>query len=589
MTMTKTARAIADCVSSGAVSARVIMAETLERIAAYGSVQPYVWISRVPDEKLLATAAEIDLRIAAGEDLPLAGVPFAVKDNIDVAPLPTTAACAEFAYEPAGSAFVVERLVAAGAICVGKTNLDQFATGLVGTRSPYGTPHCVFNHAYISGGSSSGSGVAVAAGLVPFALGTDTAGSGRVPAAINGCVGFKPSRGRWSSGGMLPACRTLDCVSVFATDVKDAALVDRIVRGFDADDPFSKDQAEAAPWSASPVIGVPCAEQLAFFGDGESAALFHMARQRLAFTGARLVEIDIAPLLEAGKLLYEGPWVAERTAAIGEFMARHPDAVHPVVASIVKNGSKYSAVDAFRGIYALQSLAQDMAAIWQSVEGLLLPTTPTVYPVARVLEEPFGLNASMGLYTAATNLLDLCAIALPAGFRVNGTGFGVSLLGPAFADAALLDFGERYMSAGTDSRPPLDLAGPETVTLAVVGAHLEGMPLHGELTAQGARLLARTSTAPCYRLYAMAGTTPPKPALVHVGNDGFSIAVEVYALPVSGFGRFVTNVPPPLAIGTLELVDGTNVKGFVAEPRALLGADDISSFGGWSNYVRTLS
>jgi allophanate hydrolase len=587
--MAQSAAGIAKSVNSREKTAFAVMIETLARIAAYDQAQPQAWISRPSDDALLAAARTIDARIAAGEDLELAGVPFAVKDNIDLAGLQTTAASPAFAYEPEISAPVIDRLVSAGAICVGKTNLDQFATGLVGTRSPYGVPHCVFNRAYISGGSSSGSGVVVAAGLVPFALGTDTAGSGRVPAAINGCVGFKPSRGRWSSLGMLPACRTLDCISVFTVDVADAVLVDRIVRGFDADDPFSRQQTETGPWPASPAIGVPRPDQLEFFGDGESAKLFEAAKRSCESTGARLVEVDITPLIEAGKLLYEGPWVAERTAAIGGFMASQPDAVHPVVAAIVKNGMRHSAVDAFRGIYALQALARDMTAIWSGIDALLLPTTPTVYPVARLLEEPFGLNAKMGFYTAATNLLDLCAIALPAGFRANGTGFGVSLLGPAFTDAALFDLGERYMSVGTNARPPLVVADPDSIELAVVGAHLEGMPLHGELTSKGARLVARTSTAPCYRLYAMADSTPPKPALIHVGDGGFPIAVEVYSLPFEAFGRFVANVPPPLAIGTLKLADGTSVKGFVAEPRALVGADDISKFGGWNNYMRTLS
>lgn len=561
------------------------MAEALERIAAYDRVQPQIWISRVPESALLDAATAIDARIIKGEQLALAGVPFAVKDNIDVASLPTTAACPEFAYEAETSAYVVARLEAAGAICVGKTNLDQFATGLVGTRSPYGVPHCVFNTAYISGGSSSGSGVAVAAGLVPFALGTDTAGSGRVPAAINGCVGFKPTRGRWSSRGMLPACRTLDCVSVFATDVKDTALVDRIVRGFDASDPYSRLPEDLPGWSASPTVGVPRADQLEFSGDEESAALFAEAKRRCEALGARLIEVDITPLIEAGKLLYDGPWIAERTAAVGDFIASHADAVHPVVASIIKNGLRHDAIDAFRGIYALQALAREMAAIWARIDTLMLPTTPTVYPIAQVLAEPFGLNARMGHYTSATNLLDLCAIALPAGFRANGTGFGISLLGPAFADTQLSDFGDRYMCVSSFEAPPMDAAPIETVAMAVVGAHLEGMPLHAELVHCGARLVKRTSTSPSYRLHAMTGSVPPKPALMHVGEGGFAIAVEVYMLGYEAFGRFVANVPPPLAIGTVHLSDGTSVKGFVAEPRALDNAEDISHFGGWANYM----
>lgn len=583
--MNGTVSAIVEAVRFGTSTAEAVMNGTIAAIARYDRVQPQAWISRLPDEVLLETARAVDRRIAAGEPLALAGVPFAVKDNIDVAGLPTTAASPAYAYDPPGSARVVEHLLAAGAICIGKTNLDQFATGLVGTRTPYGLTHCVFNRDFVSGGSSSGSAVVVAAGLVPFALGTDTAGSGRVPAAINGCVGFKPTRGRWSSRGMLPACRTLDCVSVFTREVADAAIIDMVVRGFDTEDPFSRIEPTPAPIPQTVTIGVPSADAIEFFSDAESSALFRQATARLKAAGATLRCIDLAPLINAGNLLYDGPWVAERSAAVGQFIAEHPDAVHPVVAAIIKNGMRHTAVDTFHGIYALQAFARDMANIWAEVDAVMLPTTPTVYPIAKVLEEPFALNARMGIYTAGTNLLDLCAIALPAGHRVNGTGFGVSLLGPAFADPLLLGLGERYMSVDPAPAPPLDMTVPNSVELAVVGAHLEGMPLHGELTSRGARLVARTGTATSYRLYAMANSVPPKPALVHVGEGGFSIAVEVYSLPFEAFGHFVASIPPPLAIGTLKLADGSSVKGFVAEPRAITDAEDISAFGGWSAYL----
>ncbi|MGB3929070.1 MAG: allophanate hydrolase, partial [Sphingobium sp.] len=404
--MTETARAIVDAIRAGEASARSVMEDALARIARYDQVQPQAWIARFPDAALLAAADAIDARIAAGEALPLAGVPFAVKDNIDVAGLPTTAACPGFSYDPERSAEVVSRLAAAGAICVGKTNLDQFATGLVGTRSPYGAPACVFNRDYISGGSSSGSGVVVAAGVLPFALGTDTAGSGRVPAAINGCVGFKPAKGRWSSSGLLPACRSLDCISVFTGDVADARLIDAIVAGYDAADPFSRPLSTPRIPPEHPRFALPLPHQRDFFGDGESAALFDAAIARCAALGAAIVEVDITPLIEAAKLLYTGPWLAERTASVGAFIAARPDDVDGVVATIIKGGLGYSAVDAFAGAYRLQGLIRDCAAIWAQADALVLPTTPTVYRRDDVIAQPFLLNSRMGTYTAAINLLD---------------------------------------------------------------------------------------------------------------------------------------------------------------------------------------
>jgi allophanate hydrolase len=584
--MSVTASQIATAVQSGETSAHAVMVAALERIAAYDAVQPQAWISRFPDAALVEAARAIDARVASGETLPLAGVPYAVKDNIDVAGLPTTAACPGFAYAPERSAEVVARLEAAGAICIGKTNLDQFATGLVGTRSPYGAPGCVYNLDYISGGSSSGSGVVVAAGLVPFALGTDTAGSGRVPAALNGCIGLKPSKGRWSSRGLLPACRSLDCISVFTADVADARLVDALVAGFDPADPFSRDLPPRSLTGDAPVFGIPLAAQLEFHGDAQSAELFEGALVRCRAMGATIVDVDIAPLLEAAKLLYSGPWVAERAAAVGAFIEQRPDAVHPVVAAIIKSGWRYSGVDTFQGIYTLQQLIRETAALFADCDALLLPTCPTIYTRERLHEEPYALNSRMGLYTAAINLLDLAAIALPAGYRHDHTGFGISLIGPAFSDVALIDLGERLMAVAPNVPPPLDLAHREDhVKLAVVGAHLEGMPLHWELTTRDARLLARTKTAAAYKLYAIADSVPPKPALVHVGLGGSAIEIEVYELSLTHFGSFVANVPPPLAIGTLTLESGEAVKGFIAEPRAITGAEDITSFGGWRGYM----
>jgi allophanate hydrolase len=580
--------AIANAVAAGRTRAVDVAGEALSRIAAYEAVQPQVWITRARPEDVLAQARDIDQRVAAGERLPLAGVPFAAKDNLDVAGLPTTAACPAFAYTPTASAAVIERLIAAGALCLGKTNLDQFATGLVGSRSPYGACACVYNRDYISGGSSSGSAVAVAAGLVAFALGTDTAGSGRVPAAFNHLVGLKPTPGRWSTRGLVPACRTLDCVTVLANDVTDAALIDAAAAGFDVQDPWSR-RSPAARAALPPEfrLGVPDPAQLQWLGDQESARLFDGAISRLVAAGAQVARVDIAPLLEAARLLYDGPWVAERTAAVKDLLETRPTAIHPVVRAILQGGRHLSAVDAFEGQYRLAALRRRAEQVWESADVLLLPTTATIYLLREVMAEPLALNANLGLYTNFVNLLDMSAVAMPAGFRDNRTGFGVTLIGPAWSDGALLDLARRFEEiAPMPQPPPLDTAGVRaTVRLAVVGAHLAAMPLHWQLTSRDARLVRRCRTAPTYRLYAMAETIPPKPALVWVGEDGAAIEVEVYELSTEHFGSFTAEVPAPLAIGTVDLDDGTSVKGFVAEPRALTGAEDITHLGGWRAWI----
>lgn len=577
------AAAIAAAVTCGTMSAEAVMAETLTRIAAYDAVQPQVWISRPAPEALLDEARAIDARVAAGERLPLAGVPYAAKDNIDVAGLVTTAACPAFAYEPEGDAGVIERLRAAGAICVGKTNLDQFATGLVGTRSPYGIPRNAYNAAYVSGGSSSGSAVAVAAGLVAFALGTDTAGSGRVPAAFQHLIGLKPSKGRWSTRGLVPACRSIDCITVFTDKLADARLVDSVVAGFDAADPYSK------PLANTPLtprrIGIPLPHQRVFFGDTAAEYFYHRALSTLS-QSAELVEIDIAPLLEAAQLLYGGPWVAERTAAAESLLTSTPDAIDPTVRSILEPGLAMRAVDLWNGIYRLAALQRHADQMWQEVDALAFPTTGTTYRVAELMAEPIALNSNLGRYTNFVNLLDMAAIAVPAGVRDNATGFGITLIGPAMTDAALMDMAQTYLEAADNPPPPpLDLGDRmDRVKLAVVGAHLEGMPLHWQLTCRNATFVGAFETAPTYRLYAMADSVPPKPALVH-SEDGAAIKVEVYELGLAEFGSFVAEVPAPLAIGTVTLADGTSVKGFVSEPRALTGAGDITHLGGWRAYI----
>jgi len=442
---------IAGAVNSGQTTALAVIENTIARLAAYDSHQPQAWISRADPAALRAAARAVDARIASGEHLPLAGVPYAVKDNIDVAGMETTAACPAFAYRPERSATVIEKLEAAGAICVGKTNLDQFATGLVGTRSPYGIPRNVYNRDYVSGGSSSGSAVATAAGLVGFALGTDTAGSGRVPAAFNHLVGLKPSKGRWSTRGLVPACRTLDCITVFADRLEDAALVDSVLAGFDAEDAFSRPLADVPIRGRR--IGVPARAQRQFFGDVEAECLYDRALAALA-RGCELVEIDIDPLLEAAQLLYGGPWVAERTAAVAALLESNPLAIDPVVREVIAPGGTMLATELWNGIYRLADLARGAEAMWGEVDALAFPTTGTTYRVAELLEAPVALNSNLGRFTNFVNLLDMAAVAVPAGARGNGTGFGITLIGPAHSDKGLIALAGDYLaSAGLPRRP----------------------------------------------------------------------------------------------------------------------------------------
>jgi allophanate hydrolase len=580
-------RKIASDVTSGRRTAEHVARETLDRISAYDAIQPEAWISRLAPTDVIDKARHVDARVAAGESMPLAGVPIAVKDNIDVAGMETTAACPAYAHRAPSSAHVIDLLVSAGAIVVGKTNLDQFATGLSGTRSPYGSPGCVFNREYISGGSSSGSAVLVAAGVVPLALGSDTAGSGRVPAAINNLIGFKPTRGRWSSRGLLPACRTLDCVTSFTRNAADAALVDQVLADFDPADPYARRApSPGRAIGASFRFGVPLPQQLRDLPTEESA-LFSAAIERLQSAGGTAMTVDVSPLLEAAQLLYSGPWVAERAAVLEPLLESNPAAIHPVVRAIVQPGKGISAVAAFRGFYALQSFARAAEQLWESMDLLLLPTTPAIYRRSELLAEPVALNANLGRYTNFVNLLDMSAVALPAGFRKNSTGVGVSLIAPAWDDTILLDIAARYERAGALPAPPeLDLSTRAPgVSLAVVGAHLSGMPLNWQLTSREARLVSRARTAPLYRLYAMSGQDPPKPALVHCGPGGSAIEIEVYELDTTAFGSFVAEVPAPLAIGCVTLEDGSTVRGFVAEPRALDGALDITAYGGWRAYL----
>jgi allophanate hydrolase len=534
-----------------------------------------VWISLVEQRSAVARAHEVE-----GSGLPLAGRLFAVKDNIDVAGLPTTAGCPAYSYRPKGNAFVVQRLLDAGAIVIGKTNLDQFATGLNGTRTPHTIPRNSINADYISGGSSSGSAVAVALGEVDFGLGTDTAGSGRVPAAFNNLVGFKPTRGRWSNSGLVPACRSLDCITVMSKDLAETLAVDAVVAAFDASDPWSR-PAPAGFHPRTGRVAVLPADQREFFGDAECERLYGEALRRAASLGWVLEEFDYRPFLEAAALLYNGPWVAERRSALGAFLEAHPRDVHPVVRGIVEGGGRFSAVEAFEAQYRLAAIVRETAPLWERCESMLLPTAGTIYTVAQMLADPVALNSNLGRYTNFVNLMDLCAIAVPAGFRADGLPFGVSFIGPAWTENA------QAQLAGDFLGQPVNAAPPGQIRVAVVGAHLRGQPLNGHLLQLGGTFVAQTRTAPCYRLFALPGTQPPKPGLVR-SEGGGSIEVEIWSLSEAAFGRFVAGIPAPLGIGSLTLEDGSSVAGFLCEGSAVRNALDITYFGGWRAYRRSV-
>jgi allophanate hydrolase len=476
-------------------------------------------------------------------------------------------------------------LIDAGGILIGKTNMDQFATGLVGTRSPFGACSSVYNPRYISGGSSSGSAVAVATDLCAFSLGTDTAGSGRIPAAFNNLVGLKPTRGLLSTNGVVPACRSLDCVSIFSKTAGDAFELWNIAQGPDGNDPYSRTLtpgAGAAPWVGGPFrFGVPADTQLEFFGDHNFRLLYERAIENLKKLGGEPATIDFTIFREAGQLLYSGPWIAERLAAIGEFLKTTSDGIDDVVKNIILGGQKYSAADAYRGAYRLEALKKAAAQEWKCMDVLVLPTAGTIYSRDAVLADPIQLNANLGLYTNFVNMMDLAAVAVPAGFRDDGLPFGISLIGRAFSDEALLRLAALYL----DELWVGKIVAPGCVLLAVAGAHLTGQALNHELTDRRARLVKLCRTAVDYRLY-LLDTAPPKPGLIRdSGFRGAGIVVEVWAVPEDVFGGFVAAIPAPLAIGNVTLDDGTVVKGFVGEYSAVSGAEEITHFGGWRNYL----
>lgn len=578
-----------------ALRAEVHQQESCNGVLKEGSV----WIELASEQQLGAQLMQLQQLLDAADGdmqaLPLYGVPFAVKDNIDVACFATTAACPEFAYEPPADATVVRLLRNAGAVVLGKTNLDQFATGLVGSRSPYGAVSNPFNENYISGGSSSGSAVAVARGYVPFSLGTDTAGSGRIPAGFNHIVGLKASKGALSTQGVVPACRSLDCVSVFALNTLDAERIFALAAQFDAQDAYSRPVGNP-PLKTIRRLAVPAG--MPWFGDDVQQAAFTAALAKAESLGFELITTDFSPLSELAALLYQGPWVAERYAAVGEFIRQDLPGINPVVKSIIAGGNSGTAVQAFNAEYRRMELLREIQQLFQSFDALLVPTAPCFPTLAEVEAEPVKVNSQLGIYTNFVNLADLCAIALPANLRSDGLPFGITVIAPAFSENALLTFAAHWQAALRLPQAPVLLGArdDESVVVAVVGAHLTGMPLNHQLTSRDAILLEQTLSAKKYQLYALANTVPPKPGLVRINDallnsgseTGHEIIVELWRMDVAAFGSFVAEIPQPLGIGTLELADGRLVKGFICEPEAVASATHISGFGGWRAYIAHL-
>ena len=578
-----------------------------QMLAEDALLERHVWIRRLTLDEMQAYARALDGRDPNA--LPLYGIPFAIKDNIDLAGIPTTAACPEFAYTPEASATVVQRLVAAGAIPVGKTNLDQFATGLVGVRSPYGACRNSMDPDYISGGSSAGSAVSVARGLASFSLGTDTAGSGRVPAMLNNLVGLKPTCGRLPATGVVPACRTLDVVSVFALTAGDAATVLAAAQGEDPLDAYSR---SLPPYghnfgAASAFrFGVPRAVDLEFHGNPEGPAQFAQVVAQLVALGGTPVAVDLTPFRAVATLLYDGPWVAERYQAIRAFIENQPEALHPVTRAITEKGIQISAPDTFAALYRLKELQQQTRPVWDSIDCLVTPTASTAYTIAAVEADPVRLNSNLGHYTNFVNLLDLSAVAVPTGFmsaaRAN-MPWGVTLVAPAGQDLPLLSLAARLHArtvptVGATPHAPhlLPSATPDAaafpsglVRVAVCGAHLSGLPLNWQLTQRGARLVQTTHSAPCYKLFALPGGPPYRPGMLRVADGGAAIELEVWELAAHAFGSFVAGIPVPLGIGTVTLADGSQVQGFVCEAHATSQALDISHLGGWRAYLRSIT
>ena len=569
---------------------RSVLTDALHKIR--NSESSNAWITVISDDQLDKFLA--DLENKSMDDHPLWGVPFAIKDNIDLLGCPTTAGCPAYKYLPEESAHVVQQLIDAGAVPLGKTNLDQFATGLVGTRSPFGAVSCIYNKDYISGGSSSGSAYAVASGQVAFSLGTDTAGSGRVPAAFNGLVGVKPTRGILSCTGVVPACKSLDCVSIFCNDLQDANSILNVATSYDERDSYSR-EADFHRYFSNVIssdkpaikVGVPRPEQL-YFLDSEYPDLFEKACQKIRDSGLETVAIDFQPFMDAAKLLYQGPWVAERFHAVGEFIENNLDACDEAVATIIRGAESITGKRAFDGFYRLQALNKLARAQLSQVDCIVTPTTPTQFTHEEIAANPILNNSELGFYTNFMNLLDFAALSIPAGMTSSGLGFGITLFAEAQTDIQLQQIAAIF-SAEPFSPATLLKAGCEMIPVAVCGAHLSGMALNWQLIDRGARLLTSTSTSPNYRFYALAGGPPYRPGLERVEANGFAIDVEVWDVPAALFGSFVAGIPKPLGIGKVELADGSWVPGFICEPCGISDALDISEYQNWRNYIQKQS
>jgi allophanate hydrolase len=572
---------------------RTTPADTVARLVAHTSdhLDDGTWISLV-NEDGLAARAEVVQREHDPLTSPLYGVPFAVKDSIDVAGVPTTVACPEFAYVAERTAPAVRRLLDAGAIYVGKTNLDQFATGLNGTRSPYGLPRSVFGGDLISGGSSSGSALAVATGQVPFAVATDTAGSGRVPPALNGIPGFKPSRGLISTVGLVPACRSLDCLSLMAGSVADLATVFDVMAAFDPDDPYSRHRVRGRVPDPSAVrVGLPAVDELEFFGDTAMRAAHLFARARVA-EHFEVTTVPWQPFSAAGELLYQGPWVAERLAEFGEFVDAHPDSVLPVIRDILTGGRRYSAVEVFAAEHRLGELRVAVGRWWRRMDVLVVPVLGTTFTVGQILADPIGTNTTLGYYTHCGNLLDLCAAVVPAGLTTDGRPSALMVLGAAGSDDLVLAVAGRLAGEFVEPElvPESAFTDVEPVALVVVGHHLSGQPRNVDLLARGAVLAELTRTAASYRLIRV-GTDPPVPALVRVEDGGTAIEVETWLVPADSLAPILAGSSAAVCLGRVELADGRTEIGFVADPSIGHRSDveDISAFGGWRNYLSAVS
>ncbi len=579
----------------GKLSPSAVIDYLLERCAGFNDYN--VWISLLSRQQI---AVYLDrLNIAQIDRLPLFGIPFAIKDNIDLAGIPTTAACPEFSYIPEQSAFVVQQLIMAGAIPIGKTNMDQFATGLVGTRSPYGAVKNSINPDYISGGSSSGSAVATGLGLATFALGTDTAGSGRVPAMFNNLIGVKPSCGVVSSRGVVPACRSIDCVSLFALNPDDAATLFPIISRYDDEDSFSRpNRSTHRHINRSFRFGVISEAKLQPGAAGLNRLYQQMTDQLVALGGTPVL-IDFTPFIQAASLLYEGPWVAERYASIESLITSTPEVLNPVTRTIISQATLFSAADAFKASYRLRELKRIADRILASVDFVLTPTASNIYTIQEVETDPYRLNSLLGFYTNFVNLLDYSAIALPAGKLDNAMPFGVSLFAEKFMDEQLIELSGKILARtglhmGASSHKWVPEARPDTsndnlrTDLLVCGAHLTGMPLNHQLKELDAVLIKATTTAQKYRLYALAGGPPYRPGLVRDVDHGAAINVEIWSMPVENPGKFLLGIPAPLGLGRVELADNSYVTGFICEPSAISTATDITHYGGWIDYIKSI-